>query len=936
MAGQITDFRRKLRALNAEVERVYGDDGRDAMLWWEQSEKLKEQRAILLDSYSFVFKENFIKIDKSVAKALRKTGRRRRFFKKKNFYFMLTPEEKAVIFAVRAKDEREKIEIPKKLGKYSVGGIFDFQLTDRYSKRLLSQSIEIKTKKRTDRKKVAALGIYSFRNIAGLDGLEELALRDEGGEVTVSSSVKVLDSAVLPNAKVLRLPSTLTYLGVMIAPKLERVEIYDCGEPSTDCSVSHHAFSTCEKLSDVTLPTGVKNALPQLFSSNYELARLSIPERTEKLPTVYRREKFKEICIQSRSLDGETQEICCARAVINSEVIHCIRGEIEDLTLSGNAKMLKPLGIKVRRLTLPASMEELCDGALSELRDLENLVLPSGVHKIGARAFEKSGLTEMCLPDGVKTLDYRVFADCDRLEKLRLPRALTTLSTDCFEGCTALRELVLPDSLTAIKPHFAASSNEIFLGYKDGKSLSTKLIDLRMLGAKNAIDPFLRMHLVYNENTPAAAAVAAYKAVMRKNIEANIASIEEYLSPLDNLKVTRENIDHVTAAICYTAAVMPAGAPLLLTLTGALAEFFKEVVKKTDDEADFVYCNYFFDTIKRLGAFGQKEAFDLLESCRAALAERITASTKHALKGEKLLSKNTAKAREEALYELVRAYHIYPRNAPTVIALIHWFASDPLLYDTKAVEMLMDILEVCAKDTDIGIDYMVKAKELIAKVKNPGGEFFGRFLTLEEKSQLYVAEFGSAVRYSSGESRRAPSTEARWREDLKTPKRLSLLIDEAFFKALRTEVRSRMVSSFGGTVEFGERKRTEKLDAIDAAEATIFPKKKKALEERLRKRREEEAKKLRAEQERLHRAQMLSTSSASSGTYDDDRYGYGKGYDDSISLFPSTFYSYSYNNPYSPVTELSDWARAEAIGIEWDIIDRDYYLDLGIFGDHSL
>jgi hypothetical protein len=161
-------------------------------------------------------------------------------------------------------------------------------------------------------------------------------------------------------------------------------------------------------------------------------------------------------------------------------------------------------------------------------------------------------------------------------------------------------------------------------------------------------------------------------------------------------------------------------------------------------------------------------------------------------------------------------------------------------------------------------------------------------------------------------------------------------IDEEFFAEIREEVKGRAVSAFGGTVEQAENMRRERIDAIDAAEAVILPEKRAALEKRLAKRRKEEEQKRRAEEEKFRMEQNRIYTSDGYIPYNSNLYHSNSDNSDGDDLFPYTHYNYSYNNPYSPVTQLDDWARAEAIGIEWDIIDRDYFYDLGIFGDHTL
>lgn len=935
MAKSIRDQLKMLRELDKEIEKIYGDDGKSFMEWLKGKSELENISGSFFDGASTLFTQDFVKIDKRNARALKKIKIKRKFFKKKNFYYTLTPENKAVIFAARVKDETLPLSIPKKLGRHFVAGICELKLNDRYPKRLFSEDLKIDVSKREKRGKKAVFGIMSFPNLTGHEEMEEIIIRGEQEEITVAPTVKVLNSAFLPKARVLRLPSTILYVGPLMATCLEKIEIYDCGKDDEKCFMHPQAFSLCKELSDVTLPDSMIYKDSRHFRANTKLSRVIVPAGVGFIPKLYSNDTrvLKELVVETDSLsEGELHNINAEKAVINIAVSSKFVGKIDDLTLVGNAKELKHVSASVRSLTLPDSVEIICADALRYQHELHSLILPNNVKSIGERAFEGSGIREIKIPDGVSNIEDYAFASCKNLSSASLPESLKSLNYTVFSGCTSLSKLILPDNIGEITPKLTSARMYAIVGRKDGKPERGYLDDLRPLGEKEAIDPLCQINFVYNENTPTAMAVETYLTKIKQNVEKNEETIKRYLDPVENLTVTHENIDHVTASITYLAAVRPKGYPLLLALTRALAEFFVTVTKKTGAEEDFPYCNYFFDTIKTLRTFGQKEAFDLLEPCRANLYSRIIASTKHGLKGEKLLSEDTPKSREKALYELVRAYHIYPRNAPTVIGLIHWFASDPILYNTKATEKLLKILEAYSGDNIGGVDYVKEAKELIEKVKNPKKETFDIILSKEEKRKMYFAEFNINVRQTYGERTPSiPTNEEYFRGLLKKPKRLSMRIDEEFFAEIREEVKGRAVSSFGGTVEQAENMRRERIDAIDAAEAVILPEKRAALEKRLAKRRKEEEQKRRAEEEKFRMEQNRIYTSDGYIPYN------GNSYDnDSDDLFPNTFYSYSYNNPYSPITQLTDWARAEAIGIEWDIIDRDYYFDLGIFGDHSL
>jgi hypothetical protein len=353
---------------------------------------------------------------------------------------------------------------------------------------------------------------------------------------------------------------------------------------------------------------------------------------------------------------------------------------------------------------------------------------------------------------------------------------------------------------------------------------------------------------------------------------------------------------------------------------------------------------------------GAKEAYDTLAVCKSLLIDRITESTKHALRGEKLLAEHLAKSnstyaldlskkQKEALQELVTAYRIYPRNAPVLIALIQWFASHRRLSDTQAPEKLLELIKKWQGDDECEIDYVAKATELLSALREIYRPRKSYGFSKEEKRQLFWKDlFHENAKRSVMCSDPTPINEGidegNVRASLKRPHHLSFRIDEKFFNALREEVSSRLASTFGGTAEYGDLAREETIWAINEAEAVLYPAKRAAVEKHKAEKTREAEKAAKERQETMAALLASVTKKPSADTHSFSAPAYGSesyGSEPDYTLYPySAQYPYSYDNPYSSVTDTARWAHAEAIGIEWDIIDRDYYLDLGIFGDHSL
>ena len=92
-----------------------------------------------------------------------------------------------------------------------------------------------------------------------------------------------------------------------------------------------------------------------------------------------------------------------------------------------------------------------------------HIILPSGITKIGYRAFWNcSDLTgELIVPEGTAVIDAGAFSGCEKLETLVLPSTLVSIGGFAFYECKNLTgELELPENLTSIgKKAFSSCSN---------------------------------------------------------------------------------------------------------------------------------------------------------------------------------------------------------------------------------------------------------------------------------------------------------------------------------------------------------------------------------------------------------------------------------------------------------------------------------------------
>ena len=89
-------------------------------------------------------------------------------------------------------------------------------------------------------------------------------------------------------------------------------------------------------------------------------------------------------------------------------------------------------------------------GSISVPETVTNNGTEYSVTKIGEYAFQGSAVTSVYMPEGIISIDYDAFYECQNLESVTLPESLTTLGREAFSSCKSLRAVKIPSGVTAI------------------------------------------------------------------------------------------------------------------------------------------------------------------------------------------------------------------------------------------------------------------------------------------------------------------------------------------------------------------------------------------------------------------------------------------------------------------------------------------------------
>lgn len=110
-------------------------------------------------------------------------------------------------------------------------------------------------------------------------------------------------------------------------------------------------------------------------------------------------------------------------------------------------------------IVLPDSLEEICEYAFMNCSALSTVKLPDSLTFLGQRAFSRTNIESISIPNKIKAIEWGTFEGCSNLKTVHLPEGLQRIGREAFSSCISLQAIDLPSTIQEISEEGYSGAN---------------------------------------------------------------------------------------------------------------------------------------------------------------------------------------------------------------------------------------------------------------------------------------------------------------------------------------------------------------------------------------------------------------------------------------------------------------------------------------------
>lgn len=249
-----------------------------------------------------------------------------------------------------------------------------------------------------------------------------------------------------------KLPQTATSIGDKVfsgCTMLENVSIGDC-----TTSIGEYVFEDCAKLPSITIPQNVLQIDNFAFKGCGSLKTVIIKDGTEKLH-MGNDGYMSEVAM---FVDSPLETLYLGRDVIYKNYLTNIRSPFAYQNKLSDVKIGKMVSLLHENLFFD------CDA-------ISNIELPDGLKTIGMGTFAQcDNLASISIPKSVELIDQQAFWQCNNLEEITIEGS-PTIGMDVFQYCYKLNAIHIKDIVLWMGIVFKGEIDEPYHLFLNGKEV---------------------------------------------------------------------------------------------------------------------------------------------------------------------------------------------------------------------------------------------------------------------------------------------------------------------------------------------------------------------------------------------------------------------------------------------------------------------------------